>query len=97
MSATKANRLRGEWVETKITMMQWIRKTISMMPEGQKASDVKDMVAACGQLIKMLGDMGAAVESEDDGEKDVVAATKEIKKGIKKIANLGIFNGGDDE
>lgn len=98
MVATKTNKLRGAWTDTKITMLEWIQNTIRKMPDGEKASDVRDMVNAAGALIKLVGDMGPEQQDQEEVKLSLGDANRAIKNGLNQFKDASkLFFGEVDE
>lgn len=98
MPATKANKLRSQWTDTKIEMLAWIQKTISMMEPGTNAKDVESMVNASGKLIKMLGDISPDDQGRGLEDKDLTKATERVRwvaRNFNDFAKDSIF--GEEE
>lgn len=97
MSGSKTNKLRGQWLDTKIEMLAWIQKTIAMMECGSSAKDVESMVNAAGKLIKMLGDIAPDEQEAGLDEKDLDKASERVRRAIKNFGNSTIDIFGDNE
>jgi len=99
MSGSKTNKLKGVLLDVKIAVGEWMKKSIPGLPEAQKASDIKDMVAA----YKIITDMVGKERPEEDDVKlenaDVTKASEEIRRAIKRGTNVmeDIFGGKDED
>lgn len=100
MAASKTGKLKNEWIEAKTEMCQWIKKSISLLPEGTKAGEVKDMVAAMKQMEGMVG-MDMPTPDDDDRAKSrtVGDASEAIRRAVKRGTNAtaALFDGEEEE
>jgi len=77
----KDKQISAAWDDTKLAMLRWVGKSVQTMPDGAKASDVKDMLDGVRKLVDVLGDM----EDESKQSKDQKADASKVERIGRKV------------
>ena len=92
--SSKTQKLKGEWKDTQIAMLQWVRKTLAGLEVSTKASDIRDMVDAYIKMDKLIEATPGGME-EKGADKTVADASKQIRAAMKRLDTTALFGGGD--
>jgi hypothetical protein len=72
--------LKLKWVMVKLKMTTWLNDSMTGMPVGEKASEIKCMVDSIAVMEKLAGVSAETPEDLDKGLKTLGKRTKNIAK-----------------
>ena len=72
--------LKLKWVKVKLKMTDWLSDSMTGMPAGERAADIKCMVDSISVMEKLIGVSAETPEELDKGLKTLGKRTKNVAK-----------------